>query len=69
MHCKFDMQGQGVIGAAWVTEADHGRWAGSPRGSGPAEQAHIDLGASWRGCGLTEVRVDWGASVYWVQVD
>ena len=56
------LQGQleGVIGAAWLTAAGHGRWAGSPRGPEPAvAEGHIDLlGSSWCGCGLTQVRVD-----------
>ena len=31
------LQGQGgVIEAAWLTAAGHGRWAGSPRGPGLA---------------------------------
>ena len=39
------------------------RWAGSPCGPKPAvAEAHIDLGANWCGCELTEVRVDWGAN-------
>ena len=46
-----------------ITEAAHRRQAGSPCGPGPAETAHIDLGASWRECGFTEVRVHWSA--YW----
>ena len=54
------LQGQeGVIGAAWLTAAGHGRWVGSPRGPKPAvAEGHIDLGSRWCGCGLTEVRVD-----------
>ena len=42
------LQGQleGVIGAAWLTAAGNGRWAGSPRGPEPAvAEGHIDLGA------------------------
>ena len=65
------LQGQeGVIGAAWLTAAGHGRWAGIPCGPEPAvAEGHIDLGSSWCGCELTPVRVDSGASVYWVWVD
>ena len=64
------LQGQGgVIGAAWLTAADHGRQPCSPRGPEPAvAQPHIQ-GVSWCGCGLTGVRGDCGASLYWVWVD
>ena len=56
-----------MIGAAWLTAAGHGRWAGSPRGPEAAvAEGHIDLGASWCGCGRAG---DSGASVYWVRVD
>ena len=37
------LQGQGVIGAAWLTAAGHRRWSGSPCGPESAvAEAHIE---------------------------